>query len=421
MTATLAQRDEEITAFFAADPATIAWPYPMYERWQRGTGIVRWSGGPATVLTRHRDVKAVMGGAYPLSNNGYRHGTLPDGIISRLPLAHHEIFFKIMDFEALFMSRTDGETHARLRRISSRAFTARRIAELRDAIQAHVDDLVADMLAHDDPDLKTELADQLPVRVICDLIGVPQHDREMIKDWSTAIAAFMSVDEGSLRRADAALDAFIGYLTAMIDRVRTTGEGPELARLLLDGRDSEAMTEDELIATYLVLLFGGSETTTNLLGNGFLALQRHREQWDMLVADPGLVRGAIDELMRYDSPHHYLPRLATADFEISGEPIHAGETVIVVMGAANRDPEVFDDPGRLDITRPNRAEHLSLAFGPHYCLGAALARLEGEIVFTTLVTRFPRARLRAGDIAYGGSAMLRAIQHLPTDLGVSRA
>jgi cytochrome P450 len=410
-------RDEEVTKFFAADPATIAWPYPMYARWQRGNGIVRWAGGPAVVVTRHRDVKAVMAGAFPLSNNGYRHGTLADGIISRLPLENHAIFFKIMDFEGLFMSRQDGAAHARLRRIASRAFTARRINELRGAIQAHVDMLVADMLAGPEPDLKTDLADQLPVRVICDLIGVPQEDREMIKAWSQAIAAFMSVDEGSLRRADEAVDAFRDYIKDMIHRVRTTGGGPELARLLLDGREQEAMTEDELIATYLVLLFGGSETTTNLLGNGFLALQRHRDQWDRMVADPALVRGAVDELMRYDSPHHYLPRLATADFTIGGEPVRAGETVIVMMGAANRDPDVFDDPGRLDLTRPNRGDHLSLAFGPHYCLGAALARMEGDLVFTTLVTRFPRARLLTDDVRYGGSAMLRAVQHLPTDLG----
>jgi len=412
---TVTEQDREVTAFFAADPATIAWPYPMYERWLRGTGVVRWPGGPAVLLTKHRDVKAVMGGAYPLSNNGYRSGTWAEGTIARLPLANHEIFFKIMDFEALFMSRQDGESHARLRRISSRAFTARRIAQLRDSIQAHVDYLFTQY----DGDFKTQIADQLPVRVICDLIGVPQSDREMIKDWSQAIAAFMSVDEGSLRRADEAVDAFRDYIQAMINRVRTTGDGPELARLLLDGRESEAMTEDELIATYLVLLFGGSETTTNLLGNGFLALQRHRDQWDLLVDDPSLVRGAVDELMRFDSPHHYLPRLAVDDFAIGEERFAAGDTVIVMMGAANRDPDVFAEPDRLDLRRPNKAEHLSLAFGAHYCLGAALARLEGEIVFTTLVTRYPRARLLTDDIEYGGSAMLRAIQHLPTDLGAA--
>ena len=202
----------------------------------------------------------------------------------------------------------------------------------------------------------------------------------------------------------------------MVERVRTTGEGPELARVLLDRRADDAMTEDELVAMYLLLLFGGSETTTNLLGNGFLALQRHRDQWDLLVADPSLVRGAVEELMRYDSPHHYLPRYAAEDFELGGEQIRANDTVIIVMGAANRDPEVFEDPERLDILRPNKGEQLSLAYGAHFCLGAALARLEGEIVFTTLVQRYPQARLLRDDSPYRGSAMLRAIVSLPTEL-----
>ena len=406
--------DAEISAFFAADPETIAWPYPMYQRWQHDSGVVRWEGGPAWLVTRHRDVKAVMSGEYPIIQNGYRHGALAEGTLSRLPLENHDIFFKILDFESLFMSRNDGAEHARLRRISARAFTARRIQELRASIQGHVDDLIAAM--DPDADVKTELANQLPTRVIVDLIGVPQADRELIWEWSEAIAAFFSIDKQTLQRADAAIDAFQDYVRAMVDRIRRTGEGPDLARVMLDSRDNEALTEDELIAMYLLILFGGSETTTNLLGNGFLALQRHRDQWDRLVADPSLVRPAIEELIRYDSPHHYLPRVAVQDFEIGGQQVRAGDTVIIIMGAANRDPLVFDDPTRLDITRPNAISHLSFAFGPHHCLGAALARLEGEIVFSTLVTRFPEARLLTDDIEYGGSAMLRAIKRLPTAL-----
>jgi cytochrome P450 len=180
------------------------------------------------------------------------------------------------------------------------------------------------------------------------------------------------------------------------------------------------LTEDELVAMYLLILFGGSETTTNLLGNGFLGLQRHRDQWDLLVSQPDLMAGAVNELMRYDSPHHYLPRVAAADFDLHGTPVRAGQTVIIMMGAANRDETVFDDPDRLDITRPNSNAHLSFAIGAHYCLGAALARLEGEVVFSTLVRRFPEARLLDAQPAYAGSAMLRAIQSLPTDLGPDR-
>jgi cytochrome P450 len=410
--------DRELTRFFSADPATIAWPYPMYRRWQQGSGVVHWDSGPATVVTRHRDVKAAMNGEFPFISNGYRYGSLAEETFRRLPLEQHEMFFKILDFESLFMSRQAPEDHARLRRISARAFTARRIEALRESIQRHVDDLVDDLLAAEVPDVKKQLGDALPVRVICDLLGVPQQDRKLIFDWSGRVGDLLSPGEDSIRRADEGVRLFREYIIDMVDRVRRTGEGPELTHTLIDARSADAMSEDELVAMYLLILFGGSETTTNLLGNGFLALQQNRDQWDRLVADPSLVRGSIDELMRYDSPHHYLPRVAVEDVRIGDRDVPAGETVIIVQGAANRDPDVFDDPDTLDITRPNRAEHLSLAFGVHYCLGAALARLEGEIVFETLVRRFPEARLvQPVNLVYGGSAMLRAIESLPTDLG----
>ena len=414
-------RDEEITSFFAADPATIAWPYPMYERWRAGTGVLRWHGGPATLITRYADVKDVMSGKYPIRQNAYRFGELAEGTISRLPIEQHEIFFKVLDFESLFLSRNDGEEHLRLRRIAARAFSARRIELLRASVQRHVDDLVEEMRAEPQPDVKQHIANKLPVRVIVDLIGIPQSDRDLIWEWSEAVGRLFSLDEKSLREADEAIDAFRAYVGETVARVRATGEGPELAKLMLDSREEEVMTEDELVAMYLLILFGGSETTTNLLGNGFLNLQRHREQWDLLREHPELVAGAMDELMRYDSPHHYLPRVVDQDFELHGTTLRAGQTAIIVMGAANRDDTRFPDPDRLDVTRANKREHLSFAIGAHYCLGAALARLEGDVVFSTLLRRFPDARLLDDNPAYAGSAMLRAIQSLPVDLGTPAA
>ena len=409
-----------ITSFFAAEPEAIRWPYPLYETWREsgdGSGVVRWESGPATLVTRYDDVKSIMGGAYPILQNAYRFGELAEGTIARLPIKQHETFFKVLDFESLFLSRHEGEEHARLRRIASRAFTARRIEQLRDSIQRHVDDLIDEMFESPNPDMRRDLANRLPVRVIVDLIGVPQEDRDQIFEWSNAIARLFSLDEGSLAAADAAIDAFREYVGRTVDRVRRTGEGPELAKVMLESRDNEALTEDELVAMYLLILFGGSETTTNLLGNGFLALQRHRAQWDMLVADPSLVRPAIEEMLRYDSPHHYLPRVVAEDFELHGRQMKKGQTLIVIQASANRDPLHFDDPDTFDITRANKGDHLSLAYGPHFCLGAALARLEGEIMFGTLLRRFPDAQLLDFEPMYGGSAMLRAVESLPTDFG----
>lgn len=410
-------QDEEFSSFFSADPQTIAWPYPMYQRWREGTGVVRWHGGPATLITRYRDVKDVMSGLYPIQQNAYRFGELAEGTISRLPMEQHDVFFKVLDFESLFLSRNEGDEHMRLRRIASRAFSARRIEQLRESVQRHTNELIDEMLAKPDCDIKRDLANRLPVRVIVDLIGVPQEDRDLIWEWSEAVGRLFSLDEKSLREADEAIDAFREYVGRTVRRVRETGEGPELAKAMLDSREAEVLTEDELVAMYLLILFGGSETTTNLLGNGFLALQKNPDQWDLLVDDPSLIRGAMDELMRYDSPHHYLPRVVAEDFELHGTTLKAGQTAIILMGAANRDEAKFENPDRLDVTRANKREHLSFAFGAHHCLGAALARLEGEVAFTTLIERFPNARLLDDQPAYAGSAMLRAIQSLPTDLG----
>lgn len=407
--------DAELTAFFRADPAAIAWPYPMYERVSAQDGAL-WESGPALVLTRYRDVKAVMSGALPLANDGYRRGGMAQATLATMPEALQPSLVRLLDFEGLFMSRQNGPDHLRLRRIASKAFTARRIASLRDSISSHVADLLDPIRQAGRGDFKIDVANRLPNRVITDLLGIPDSDRATIWEWSEAIAAFFTVDAGSVARAESAIDDFRSYVEDLIGTVRRTGTGPELAQVLLSGQVESAMTADELVAMYLVLLFGGTETTTNLLGNGFLALQRHPEQWMQLVADPTLVDGAVEEMLRYDAPHHYLPRYAVEDFPIAGRTVRRGDTVIIVQAAANRDPDVFADPDRFTITRPNAREHLSLAFGPHFCLGAALARLEATILFSAVRSVMPRVELTTDEIHYGGSAMLRAIRSLPIEV-----
>lgn len=411
--------EDEIGSFLRADPGVIAWPYPMYDRWRANHPIYRYQGGPGIVLTRHWDVKRVMSDGVHISNNGYRHGTLAEGVLSVLPEADHDLFYEVMDFESSYVSRTDGEQHDRLRRIAGRAFTRRRMQLLRDSIADHVDRLVEALRDQEAPDIKQGLANQLPIRVVTDLIGVPASDREMIWGWSEAIAKHFSLDPATLHSVHDAIANFKSYVHDVVMQPGLSSR-TELAAMLLGGSDGEALSEEELVAMFVLLLFAGSETTTNLLGNGFLALQRHRDQWDLICNDPSLVRDAVEECLRYDAPLQYLPRVVVDDLEIDGHPVCAGETVIIFIGAANRDPERFTDPSTFDLARPNKNEHLALAFGPHFCLGASLARLEGEMVFGTLARRFPDARLVTDAVPYGGSAMLRSIQSLPTDLGRER-
>jgi len=409
--------EAELASYLRGDPEVTGWPYPMYARWRASAPVYPYQGGPAYVLTRYRDVKAIMNDGVRISNNGYRHGKLAAGVLASLPPADHQLFYDVLDFESSYISRTDGAEHDRLRRIARRAFTPRRIALLRSSIEDHVRvllDRVRDDPAHD---VKAGLANQLPIRVVTDLIGVPESDRPMIWEWSEAIAAHFSLDSAALHRAHDAIESFKVYVHELVERLRRADNRTELAVTLLDGRDGECLTEHELVVMFVLLLFAGSETTTNLLGNGYLALQRHRSQWDLLRDDPALISDAVEEMLRYDPPLQYLPRVAMDDLEIDGTKVSAGETVIVFIGAANRDPEAFADPDTFDIRREGKGAHLALAFGPHFCLGAALARLEGEIALGTLVRRFPAARLITGEVSYRGSAMLRSIQALPTDLG----
>lgn len=408
--------DRALDDFFAQKPSRIADPFSVYAELRAQGPVYRYDSGPATLISSHAGVHEAMSGALPLSNNGWRHGEHANGVLAALPTRQLTLAIEILDFESNFVSRTDGATHLRLRRIASRAFTARRIQELRASIQAHTDDLIDDLVASSSPDLKTQVADRLPLIVICDMLGVPEDERPQIWGWAIAIAEHFSLTEVSLDKAIVAIGEFRACVEAMVTRLRATGEGPELALQLLAGGDREGLTSRELVALYLLLLFGGTETTTNLLGSGFYNLQR-TDQWRDVVDDPTLVPNAVEEMLRFDPSVHFLPRFVLEDFAFERHEFHAGESVINMIGAANRDPAVFVDADRFDIRRDNAPNHLSLAFGPHYCLGAALARLEGEIVFTTLARRAPQIAL-ANDcqVSYGGSAMQRTIRSLPVIL-----
>lgn len=412
--------EEELDSYLRGVPEIAGWPYPMYDRWRSSHPVYHYERGPALVLTRYADVKSIMSDGRRISNNGYRFGNLAKGVLARLPVAEHPLFYEVMDFSSLYVSRTDGDQHARLRRIAGRAFTPARMRLLRDSIDGHVNDLLEDLREAPIADIKRGLANQLPIRVVTDLIGVPASDRPMIWAWSEAIAKNFSLDSISLRHAHDAIQSFKTYVHDLVAELRRTDNRTDLAMALLDGSNGESLTEEELVAMFVLLLFAGSETTTNLLGNGFLALQRERSQWDLLCADPNLAPAAVEEALRYDAPLQYLPRVVAADMEVAGTPVRVGETVIIFIGAANRDPEMYERPAEFDIRRAGQPGHLALAFGPHFCLGASLARLEGEAVFGTLARRFPGARLVDDEVSYSGSAMLRSIQSLPTELGPER-
>lgn len=258
------------------------------------------------------------------------------------------------------------------------------------------------------------IASPLPIAVICHLLGVPAEDQGKFRAWGHAVASTLDIQSaaGSESRTRASELALNLYLKEMVRRRRAEPDESLLSALIAAEEDGDRLSADELVSTALLLLVAGFETTTNLVGNGTVALTGDPEQWRRLSEQPGLVPGAVEEFLRYDSPVQLTSRVATEDLELEGEQIRAGQAIVVAIGGANRDPEVFAQPDRLDIERVDAGKHLSFSLGIHHCLGAALARLEGKVAFEELTRRFPDLRL-AGPPERSPLLVLRGYEQIP--------
>jgi cytochrome P450 len=292
------------------------------------------------------------------------------------------------------------------------------VAQLRTSIQQLTDDLLseAELQAREEGavDLMATFAYPLPVAVICALLGVPREDYVQFHDWSDAIARALDLtDEAAVYdRAAVAATALTDYLDGLLAKRRAEPQNDLISALVGLELEGDKLTKAELFATCALLLIAGHETTVNLIGNGTLALLRHPDQWRALQANPELAGVAVEELLRYDSPVQMTARVAQATFEYHGHTIRRGQEVAFLLGAANRDPARFPNPDRLDLSRGD-SRHLSFGGGIHYCLGAPLARMEGEIAFGTLARRMPTLRLAADEVTYRDNFLLRGLRALP--------
>ncbi|MFE0458533.1 cytochrome P450 [Kitasatospora sp. NPDC058965] len=289
------------------------------------------------------------------------------------------------------MLYSDAPDHTRLRSLLSRAFTPRAVAALSTRITDEVDRILAPALPTGRLDIVADLARPLPLAVICDLLGVPEQDRPALSAWSDPIAAAIGssrLDAEESRAASRSMEQMLAYLRALLTREDGPPQPHTLRALLAAGTQDGDRDFEELLANCALLLIAGHETTTHFIGNAALALLQHPQAADQLRARPQLIPAAVEELLRYDSPVQLMLRRARHDLDLAGRPIVAGQAVLLVCGAANRDPAVFPDPDRLDFQRPG-ARHVAFGYGPHFCLGAALARLEGVIVLQALLTRLP--------------------------------
>jgi len=388
--------------FNPMDPEFVADPYPTYHR-LRAEDPVHHSPLGFWVLTRYEDVVAAL-----------RDPRLVKEPIAAFVAAR---FGAAMPAMGLSMLDRDPPDHTRLRGLVNKAFTPRVVEALRPHIQKIVDGLLARVEGAGTMDLIEEFAYPLPVTVICQMLGVPVEDRERFKQWGLDIARGLDAillppDSDVARRSAAARRALAEYFRALIAERRAAPRGDMLSDLIAAEEAGDKLSEDELLATCILLLVAGHETTVNLIGNGTLALLRHPDQLRRLRENPGLIAGAVEELLRYDGPVQRTARIPSADVTFDGLTIGKGEMVMPFIGAADRDPAQFPDPDRLDITRTDN-RHIAFGWGIHFCLGAPLARVEGQIAIGTLVQRLPKLALATDRPEYRQSLTLRGLTTLP--------
>ena len=384
-------------------PSFVADPYPFYAR-LRATTPVRYV--PATDswwLTRYADVLLALHdqrfGKEPVEPGGRQVSPIATPGTTDLPLP------------MLFRNPPD---HTRLRSLVNRAFTPRVVEELRPHIQEIANHLLDQVAGQGSMDLMSDFAVPLPAVVIAELLGVPASDRERFKTWSTDLVMALDATQPAERRAAAATSgqALTEYFAALIEQRRAAPQDDLVSSLIRVEEQGDRLSRGELLSMCTLLLVAGHETTTNLIGSGTLALLQHPDQLARLRQQPELLPSAVEELLRYTSPVQRVGRIAREPLTIEGTTIPAGALVTPVLGAANHDPAVFQDPERLDLGRTDN-RHLAFGRGIHFCLGAPLARLEGQIAFATLLARLPNLTFAGTAPAWSANTSLRGLTTLP--------
>jgi len=391
------------------DPATIANPYPVYQR-LREEDPVHWDDELQTwVLTRYEDIEAALRDPRLSSN---RVDTVRNVDSPEVPEATRQALRATLSLWMLFLDPPD---HTRLRNLANKVFTPRVVENLKTQIEYLVRELLAPAAHVGRLDVIRDFAYPLPAIVIAEMLGVRREDRELVKRWSDALAALLgSADcEPSIAENGArSILEFRSYLGDLVEDRRRRPQQDLITAALKAEDQGSLLSHDELLANCVLLLSAGHETTTNLIGNGALALLRHPDQLHRLRAEPGLIKTAVEELLRFDSPVQATGRRVTQDIEIGERVLRKGQAALLVLGAANRDPTRFPDPDSLDLGRANN-HHGAFAFGPHYCLGAPLARLEAQITIPALFATFADLRLSTGEVEWHQNIVLRGLKALP--------
>jgi hypothetical protein len=396
----------ELSLFNLLDPEVLADPYPLYHRLRR-EDPVHWDPYlHSWVVTRYDDVVRVL-------RDFSADRTPTPEQLTTMDLSAMNPIAKVMVKQMLFL---DPPAHTRIRALASAAFTPQRVEVLRSHIRDVVRDLLDKVKKQGRADLIADLAEPLPCIVTAEMLGVPVEDHRQLKLWSQDFAEMLGNFQHNPDRVPKILkstEEMTAYFRRAMHWDKSRPDG--LVASLMNARvDGDRLTEEEVVANSIVTMIGGQETTTNLIASGTLTLLRNPDQLEKLRGDLSLIPSATEELLRYESPSQHTARLTPEDTELGGKQIRKRQAVMAIMAAANRDPDRFPDPDRLDITRQDN-RHVAFGYGAHYCLGAPLARIEGQIAFEEMLRYFPHWSLEPGPLTWRTNSGLRGL----TSLGIS--
>ena len=390
----------------------LADPYPLYAR-LRSEDPVHYSDRLQTwIITRYEDVKSALTDSRLSSDKMAFY-------MNTMSPKERKNLDSLSQYMTQWMSMKDRPDHTRLRGLVNKAFTSKSLQDLLPEIQRICDDLVDDFISENKKDLLEHIAYPLPATVICEMLGIPAKDQTQFRKWSNDIVAF-SAGLGSMigtvaQQAQSSQKALVDYCQKIIAQRRKHPRNDLITRLIAAEEDGAQLTESELYSMCVQLFVAGQETTTNLIANSVLTLINNPEAFKLLRDNPELISPAVEEFLRYESPVQRTSRVAKSDLEMGGKQIKEGQSVILMFGSANRDPEQFPDPDELILDRtPNI--HLAFGRGPHFCLGAPLARLEAQITLTTILKNMPTIQSVDSHSNWKPVAGFRALESLIIEL-----
>jgi cytochrome P450 len=407
----MATSDASLSLVRLLEPEVLADPYPLYHK-LRSEDPVHWDRFLHTwVVTRYSDVLNVLH-SFSADRTPTPEQLTAMGLSGLNPIA------KVMVKQMLFM---DAPAHTRLRGLASVAFTPQRVGVLRGHIQEIVDRLLDRVRTRGKMDIIADFAAPMPAIVTAEMLGVPTEDHADLKKWSADFAEMLGNFQHNPDRIPRVLESTNNLTTYFRDAIGKMRDHPReglIHSFMTAELDGDRLTEEEIIANCIVTMVGGQETTTNLIGNGLLTLMRNPEQLDQLRDNPSLIPSAVEELLRYESPSQHTGRIAREDVQIGSKQIRKGQAVMAIMAAANRDPERFSEPDRLILDRSDN-KHLAFGWSSHFCFGAPLARMEGQIAFETILRRLPNLEIVPGPLTWRDNSGLRGLTALPVTFGAN--